>query len=66
MCRDLILTAGLATLQGQFDRTQTLLDAAECQFVMPLHPDEADRSLLMGIIYSDRMQFADTLQDTDV
>ena len=66
VCRDLILTARLAMLQGQFDRTQTLLDAAECQLVLALHPDEADRSPLMSIIYSDRMQFAETLHDTHV
>ncbi len=59
-CRDLILTARLAMLQDQSDRTQTLLDAAECQLVMALTSDEADRSPLMDIIHSDRMQIADT------
>ena len=59
-CRDLILTARLAMLQRQSDRTQTLLDAAECQLVMALPPDEADRSPLMHIIHSDRMQIVGT------
>lgn len=62
VCRDLILTARLAMLQGQSDRTQTLLDAAECQLVMALTADEADRSPLMDIIHSDRMRNADTSQ----
>ena len=60
VCRDLILTARLAMLQCQPDRTQTLLDAAECQLVMALTPDEADRSPLMDIIHRDRMQIAGT------
>ncbi|MEJ7594681.1 MAG: hypothetical protein WKF77_24390 [Planctomycetaceae bacterium] len=57
-CRDLILTARLAMLQDQSNRTQTLLDAAECELVMTLTADEADRSPLMHIIHSDRMQNA--------
>jgi len=64
VCRDLILTARLAMLQGQSDRTETLLDAAECQLVMALPPDEADRSPLMHIIHGDRMQLADTSHGT--
>ena len=59
--RDLILTARLVILQGQSDRAQTLLDAAECQLVMALTPDEADRSPLMDIIHRDRMQIADLM-----
>jgi hypothetical protein len=62
VCRDLILTSRLALLQGQSDRAQTLLDAAECQLVIALTPDEADRSPLMDIIYGDRMQIAGTLR----
>ena len=62
VCRDLILTSRLAILQGQSDRAQSLLDAAECQLVMALTPDVADRSPLMSIIHSDRMQIADTFQ----
>ena len=57
-CRDLILTSRLAMRQGQADRTQSLLDAAECQLVISLTPTETDRSPLMDIIHSDRMQEA--------
>jgi hypothetical protein len=64
VCRDLILTARLAMLQGHSDRTQTLLDAAECQLLMALTPDDADRSPLMDIIHSDRMQMAGSSHGT--
>lgn len=57
-CRDLILTARLAMLQCRPDRSQKLLDAAECQLVMALTGDEADRSPLMEVIHSDRMRIA--------
>ncbi len=60
VCRDLILTSRLAMLQGQSDRAQTLLDAAECQLVIALTPDDADRCPLMDIICGDRMQIAGT------
>ena len=60
VCRDLILTSRLAMLQGQSDRAQTLLDAAECQLVIALTPDEADRCPLMEVISGDRMQIAGT------
>lgn len=60
VCRDLILTSRLAMLQGHSDRANTLLDAAECQLVIALTPDEADRSPLMDVIYGDRMQTAGT------
>jgi len=63
-CRDLILTARLAMHRRQSDRTQTLLDAAECQLVMALPSDEADRSPLMDIIHSDRKQIAGTWHGT--
>jgi len=55
-CRDLILTSRLAMRQGQPERAQSLLDAAECQLVISLTPSETDRSPLMDIIHSDRMQ----------
>lgn len=58
VCRDLILTSRLALLQGQSDRAQTLLDAAECQIVVSFTPDEADRCPLMDVIYRDRMRLA--------
>lgn len=57
-CRDLILTSRLAMRQGQAERAQSLLDAAECQLVISLTPTETDRSPLMDIIHSDRMQEA--------
>ena len=55
-CRDLILTSRLARRQGQAERAQSLLDAAECQLVISLTQDETDRSPLMDIIHCDRMQ----------
>ena len=60
VCRDLILTSRLAMLQGQSERAQTLLDAAECQLVIALTPDEADRCPLMVVISGDRMQIVGT------
>ena len=54
VCRDLILTSRLAVLRGQLERAKTLLDAAECQLVLALIPDETDCSPLMEIIHADR------------
>ncbi len=54
ICRDLILTSRLATMQGQTQRARSLLNAAECQLVMSLTEIEADRSPLMEIIRSGR------------
>lgn len=54
ICRDLILTSRLAAMQGQIQRANSLLNAAECQLVMSLTEIEADRSPLMEIIRSGR------------
>ncbi len=53
-CRDLILTSRLAVSQGQAERASALLDAAECQLMLALPSDSADRSPLTDIIRSDR------------
>jgi hypothetical protein len=58
VCRDLILTSRLAVLRGQSDRAQTLLDAAECQLVLALIPEETDCNPLMDIIHTDRRRMA--------
>lgn len=54
VCRDLILTSRLAAVQGQTERAYSLLDAAECQLILALPQDSADRSPLTDIIRSDR------------
>lgn len=50
VCRDLILASRLAFLQGQTQRAQTLLAAAECQLVISLTAIEADHHPLMEVI----------------
>ena len=57
-CRDLILTSRLAAAQGQADRANSLLDAAECQIIMTVNQDSVAGVKLSDIVYNDR--YADT------
>ena len=54
VCRDLILTARLAALQGEAMRAKSLLDAAECQLIMAFSPFVADCSPLAAVIHGTR------------